>query len=100
MNAEKFREITKGHFFTVVFTKKDGTERTLNGLDRVKSYLKGGKPVTDGRVVVWDRKAFRDNLKAGKNRFEAGSRSYRSFWPDQIIELRVGKKVYKQEDLK
>lgn len=94
MTAQDFRERTKGHFFTVKFTKKDGSLRTLNGLDRVKAYLKGGKPITDGRVVVWDRKVFREELKSGKHRKEAGARAYRSLWPETIEELRVGGKVY------
>lgn len=34
---------TNGKFFTVVFTKKDGTERKMNCRLGVKSELKGGK---------------------------------------------------------
>jgi hypothetical protein len=94
MTADDFRSLTKGHFFTVIFRKKDGSVRTLNGLDRVKAYLRGGKPVTDGRIITWDRQVFRENLIAGKDRRTAGSRAYRSFYPEQIIELKVGHKKY------
>lgn len=96
MNKQKFNAITKGHFFTVTFVKRDGSIRVLNGLDRVKSYIKGtGKPITDGRIVVWDRQVFRDNLKQGMDRFTAGNRAYRSIIPDSILELKVAGKVYK-----
>lgn len=99
MNLNKFKELTKGHFFTVVFKKlKTGELRTMNAHPMTKCYIKGtGKPVTDGRAVVWDRQVFRKNLKDGMSRKEAGAKSYRSFYPDQIIELRVGGKKYDSE---
>ena len=34
---------TKGRFFAVTFTKKDGTTRTINGKDHYKSLLRGGE---------------------------------------------------------
>jgi hypothetical protein len=33
---------SKGRFFSVTFTKKDGTVRTINGKDYYKSLLNGG----------------------------------------------------------
>jgi|GEM_PF-4174310 len=98
MTPDQFRSITKGHFFTVCFRKKDGSIRELNGLDRVKSYIKGtGKPITDGRVIVWDRKVFRQELMAGKPRRQAGERAYRSFWPNTLIWVKVDGKKYDAE---
>jgi len=39
---------TKGKFFSVTFTKKDGTERTINGKDKYFRLIKGtGSPATD-----------------------------------------------------
>ena len=39
----KRKLLSTGKFVTVQFTKKDGTERTLNGRGGVTRYLKGGK---------------------------------------------------------
>ena len=98
MELETFRKLTNGHFFSAVFTKKDGTLRKINGHPKVTKYIKGtGNTVTDGRAVILDRLVLRDNLKAGMNRFDAGSRAYRSIWPNTIKELRVGGKVYDGE---
>lgn len=96
ITADKFREITKGHFFTVTFVKKgNGEIRVMNGLDRVKSYVKGtGRPITDGRVIIWDRKAFRENLKSGLVRFEAGHKAFRSLYPESILTIKVGHQIF------
>jgi hypothetical protein len=52
---------TKGTFFTVVFIKKDGTERTMNARFGVKKYLRGGElpydPIQKGLLPVWDPQA-------------------------------------------
>lgn len=42
MKLDQFVLSSGGKFVTVVFTKKDGTERTLNGRLGVKKHLKGG----------------------------------------------------------
>lgn len=49
---------TKGKFFTVTFTKKDGTIRTLNGRLGVNKYLKGGKSTLNPEqfITVYDMK--------------------------------------------
>jgi len=95
MDLNTFRKLTDGHFATVTFVKKNGEKRVMNFHPMTKRYIKGtGNPVVDGRAVVLDLGTFRKNLKEGLHRFEAGAKAYRSFWPDTIIELRVGKKVY------
>lgn len=46
------------HFFSVVFIKKNGEERQLNGHLKVKKYTKGGRSTIAGHdnlVSVWDR---------------------------------------------
>lgn len=46
-----------GRFFTVKFTKKDGTERVMTARLGVKKDLKGGVSTTahiDNLVTVWD----------------------------------------------
>ncbi len=49
---------TKGKIFTVIFNKKDGTERVMNARLGVKKYLKGGAlpfdPVEKGLLPVYD----------------------------------------------
>ncbi len=56
---KKVLEETKGKFFTVVFTKKDGSRRTLNGRMGVRSFLRGGENHIDKEkfVIVYDVKA-------------------------------------------
>jgi hypothetical protein len=96
MNKQEFNDLTKNHIFTVTFIKKDGSIRVMNGRRLVHRYLKGtGKPITDGRIVIMDMQNFRKEMKAGKDRFTAGNRSYRSIWPESIIELKVSGKTYK-----
>ena len=48
--------LTNGKFFTVCFTKKDGSLRTLNGRLGVTKHLKGGKCTVDKEqyLVVYD----------------------------------------------
>jgi hypothetical protein len=91
--------LTKGHFFAVKFVKKTtGEIRILNGHPKCKKYIKGtGSEVVDGRAVVLDRAALRKNLKEGMARLDAGAKAYRSFYPDSIVELHVGGKVYDGE---
>jgi hypothetical protein len=74
---------TKGKFFTVTFTKKDGTTRVMNARLGVKAYLKGGElpydPDAKGLIPVYDVKT-RDyrmvnlntitNLKIGNNEYQ------------------------------
>ena len=47
---------TDGKFFTVVFTKKDGTVRTINCRTGVKKHLKGGVSTLDASqyLTVYD----------------------------------------------
>jgi hypothetical protein len=47
---------TEGKFFTVVFTKKDGTVRTMNCRTGVKKHLKGGVSTLDASkyLTVYD----------------------------------------------
>ena len=50
---------TDGKFFTVVFTKKDGTVRTMNCRTGVKKHLKGGVSTLDASkyLTVYDRQS-------------------------------------------
>jgi len=72
---------TSGKFFTVVFTKKDGTERVLNGRLGVVSKLKGGQTMVnkDQFLVVFD-------VQIGQ---------YRSVNKDTIKEVRFGKEIFR-----
>ena len=61
MNNEIVEKIlaSNGKFFTVVFTKKDGTERTLTGRLGVTKHLHGGASTLDADkfITVYDMKA-------------------------------------------
>jgi hypothetical protein len=84
--AKQIIKDTKGKFFTVTFTKKDGTTRVMNARLGVKAYLKGGELPYDpsskgtyGLIPVFDipKKAYRminidtiTKLKIGNNEYE------------------------------
>lgn len=44
LTVEKFKAFVGNKFFTAVFIKKDGTERTLTGRLAVRKYVKGTQP--------------------------------------------------------
>lgn len=49
------KKVIGGRFFTVEFTKKDGTLRRLNGRFGVTKHLKGGKTtLNDDYLIVFD----------------------------------------------
>lgn len=57
----KLIELLKGQFFTVEFTKKDGTKRIMNCRTGVKKYLSNNgkkiqitKPIDNGILRVFD----------------------------------------------
>lgn len=62
---EEFRSINGNKIFTVVFTKKDGTERKMRAMLGVKVHLKGGELTYDATeknyLIVWDldKKSYR-----------------------------------------
>lgn len=73
---------TKGKIFTVVFIKKDGTERTMNARLGVKKFLSGGKLRYDagemGYIPVYDIQA----------------KGYRIVNSSTIKKLKIGGKEY------
>ena len=81
-NLTEVIEKSAGKIFTVVFTKKDGSERVLNGRLGVAKFLVGGKKTTgEEYLTIYD-------LKSG---------GYRSVNKDTIKEVRFGGKVIKGE---
>lgn len=69
--------------FSVVFTKKDGTERKMNCRTEVKKYLKGGH---------------NPNPKLGKTMlvvFDVISKGYRTINLETLKEIKSQRKVYK-----
>ena len=83
MKTNFINEVSNGCIFSVTFTKKDGTKRTLVGRRGVRSHLTGnGKPFFHKRVIT-----VYDFTKAG----------YRMIPLDRIISYRAnGKSVYYQ----
>ena len=75
-NVDEFKKTVGGKFFTVEFTKKDGSTRILNGRLGVKKHLRGGRirynASEKGNIIVYDtvEKDYRSfklaNLKALK----------------------------------
>ena len=58
--VEQIIKDSNGGFFTVVFTKLDGSERTLNGRLGVKKYVKNtgrGNNRTEKYITIYDVKA-------------------------------------------
>ncbi len=79
--------------FTVVFTKKDGTLRTMNARRGVSVGVKGtGKPKTnDNNITVFDVKLDQNGeLKEGVLTKLAPEKCYRSFNADTVREIRAG----------
>ena len=78
-NLVRVIEKTAGKFFTVVFVKKDGSERVLNGRVGVKKHLSGGRKTVDESryLTVYD-------VKSG---------GYRSVNKETIREVRFGGEV-------
>lgn len=70
-----------GKFLTVVFTKKDGSRRILNGRIGVTTYLQGGESKLDKEkfVIVYDVHA----------------RGYRAVDVSAIEEIRYGRRIIK-----
>jgi hypothetical protein len=81
-DAKQMIKDTKGKFFTVTFTKKDGTTRVMNARLGVKAYLKGGElpydPDAKGLIPVYDVK----------------TRDYRMVNVNTITKLKIGNNEY------
>lgn len=75
---------TKGKFFTVDYTKKDGTLRTMTCRLGVASNLKGGTNTIDMKAHL-------------KVIYEATKRQYRTINLSTIFRVRVGGTYYKVE---
>ena len=80
--AKQMIKDTKGKFFTVTFTKKDGTTRVMNARLGVKAYLKGGELPYDseakGLIPVYDVK----------------TKDYRMVNINSITYLKIGNNTY------
>lgn len=80
--AKQMIKDTKGKFFTVTFTKKDGTTRVMNARLGVRAYLKGGElpynPEEKGLIPVYDMQ----------------SRGYRMISINTISKLKIGNNEY------
>lgn len=82
-DAKTLIKATKGKFFTVTFTKKDGTTRVMNARLGVKAYLKGGElpydPESKGLIPVYDM----------------GKQEYRMINTNTITNIKIGNKEFK-----
>jgi hypothetical protein len=73
-------EQSNGKILTVVFVKKDGTERVLNGRLGVTKHLHGGKKTTGEEYLTI---------------FDVKNGGYRSVNKSTIKEVRFGGKIIK-----
>lgn len=80
MILELIAEADPNHVFTVVFEKKDGTERTMNCRRGVTKYLKGGESTI----------AHKTNLLGVYDMKEA---DYRCFNMDTTKQIRISGKT-------
>lgn len=80
MDPKQIHEyVSDGNFFRCTFVKQDGTIREMTCRTKVHKYVKGtGKPITDGRLGVWEPALDGD-----------GKDKYRSVWPTTIMEMKV-----------
>lgn len=77
-------DANKTKIMTVTFTKKDGTERTMNCMKGVTKHLRGGTSTTahkDNLVTVWDMQ----------------KKAYRCINLDTVRQLKAGGRVYTVE---
>ena len=80
--AKDLINASKGKFFSVAFTKKNGELREMNCRKGVKKHLKGGElafnPDSKGLVVVWDaqKKAFRMINTGGITELKINNETY------------------------
>lgn len=83
--AAELIEKSNGSLFTVTFTKKDGSERVLNGRTGVKKHLKGGtlayNPKDHDLIPIYDMQ-----LPPGSG--------YRMLNKNSITALRINGKNY------
>ena len=83
--AKQLIKETKGKIFTVVFIKKDGSERTMNARLGVKVYLRGGQLAYDaeskGLLPVYDMQI-------------SGENAYRMINLNTILSLKIGGNTY------
>ena len=83
--AKQLIKETKGKIFTVIFIKKDGSERTMNARLGVKVYLRGGQLAYDaeskGLLPVYDMQI-------------SGENAYRMINLNTILSLKIGGNTY------
>jgi hypothetical protein len=78
-------EQNKGKIITVVFKKKDGQIRTLNGIYGVTKFIKGGPTKYDPNryIVLWD----------------IAKRDYRSVDKSTLMEVRTDRQTFRAANL-
>ena len=81
--AVRLLRSTKGKFFGVELTKKDGNERTRNCKKLVKKAIKGSRKQHPYNIIPV---------------YSNNDRSYRSFDINRLIELRINNVVYRIEE--
>jgi hypothetical protein len=86
VHVEKLLDASNGRFLTVLFTKLDKTERTMNGRFGVSKGVKGTA-----------KKPTAHSGNPYKTLYEAPTDNFRHINLETISEIRMGGKVYKVE---
>ena len=91
----------RGKFANVIFTKKDGSQRTMNFRQGVKKGLKSGGMWANGTVekpsdliLVSDLQLYRKFKQEGLDDDEAMQKSRRSFKIPAVKELTIAGETY------
>ena len=98
--AQKLQQ-HRGKFANVVFTKKDGSERTMNFMQGAKKGLKSGGQWANGTVekpsdlmLVSDLQLYRKFKQEGLDDDAAMQKSRRSFKIPTVKELTIAGETY------
>ena len=96
----------RGKFANVVFTKKDGTERSMNFMQGVKKGLKSGGIWANGTVekpsdlmLVSDLQLYRKFKQEGLDDDTAIQKSRRSFKIPTVKKLTIAGETYTRKNL-
>lgn len=83
IDFKEFTQETKGHFFKVVFIKRDGSIREMICRTGVHKYVKGTGAPSDKVVTVWD----------------TSKKAYRAIKPETVLYAQCGKLQYLQSQV-
>ena len=92
------RSTSNGKMFSVIFTKKDGSEHKMTARRGVSKYLKGGKlgynPDDYSNIIVADANIMRENAKLVANGMKEKN-PYRTIKVSSLKQIKIGGNIFK-----